>query len=759
MGTFDNLFSPTATTTAKPTTQSGGTFANLFTPTATQTFANPNVPKLPPSTSPFNPNTPGNAEFNTQLDIKSGSQNNSFQNFFSAISNTFSKENIKTTGKQIAGIDSPNSPIQADTFMKGASIPLSLPGIAADVVTKAVSAPITITKNNLGFKDIVDVYKKAPNLTDIITDIVSGQSLPDKTQAVNPTMAGIGGFTGELARQALGAYLLSSLGDALSTKKGTIDVSPAQVKEVLADPNVQMPEPVKAELAKYSETGFKLDRNVPAGGARQTIGEVLGGSPQKGYEITPGENVANPGVKPTPVELPKFANPGITPYKAQLMKYPQARMTANLFNMAKGGFNALTTPKSAPETAITGKVGNIKISELNTLNDEGFRNIVPLDKSVTTGPIEIVKTDQGNVVVDGHHRVSEAIKAGKDTIDYKVLTPQEAIEKYGDVIPNLRKLIYPLDPIFVTDPKTQIAKVYPVKPLSTPTEKPAIAPVKYGAEDFGSYDSKTNSHITTPDTIARNHEVPLESISKTTLPISKLKLEEGVITGKELNPNNRVLAEQSPPIVRLTKDGEYKVLDGNHRVSQAIKEGYKQTPVWLIDESVGGNKTSGVAESINAKAIEQGMTDKGFQDLAEFNGTSFKEQADLMAKANVDDLKKIVRGEIPMPSEYRSAAVLSTLEDLAKKTGDAELMRDLANSPLATKISEGASETSLARMREKDSATMKLQEIKKAREAKAEARISKETRKVAKTAKAETEKVNLPKEDLEWEKFLTEIQC
>ena len=62
-------------------------------------------------------------------------------------------------------------------------------------------------------------------------------------------------------------------------------------------------------------------------------------------------------------------------------------------------------------------------------------------------------------------------------------------------------------------------------------------------------------------------------------------------------------------------------------------------------------------------------------------------------------------------------------------------------------------------MREKDSATMKLQEIKKAREQIAETRKTTALRKTAKSIKAEVNKVNLPKEDLEWDKFLEDIKC
>lgn len=179
-------------------------------------------------------------------------------------------------------------------------------------------------------------------------------------------------------------------------------------------------------------------------------------------------------------------------------------------------------------------------------------------------------------------------------------------------------------------------------------------------------------------------------------------------------------------------------------------------------KTIGRLNASGVARSIEAKAIEQGLVDKGFDNLAQFEGTTFKEQSEKVANLINIDLEKtrsIIRGEQALPPDIRSGALISAMEDIAKKTKDANLMYDLANSPLATKISESGSELSLTRMREKDSATMKLQEIKQAREAKATKQISQETQKATKEAKVATEKVNLSKDDLLWDKFLTDIQC
>lgn len=187
----------------------------------------------------------------------------------------------------------------------------------------------------------------------------------------------------------------------------------------------------------------------------------------------------------------------------------------------------------------------------------------------------------------------------------------------------------------------------------------------------------------------------------------------------------------------------------------------KPTEAKLVEPTE--NKTSGVAKSIDAKAIEQGFTSKGYDNLAGYDGTSFKEQAQLLeqhAKIATPEINRaITRGEIPLPTGIRSAPFLSYAEDIARSTKDAGLMQDLANSPLATKISEGASETSLARMREKDSATARLQEIKKAKEARSAIRIKDSARKAFKSLPKETTKMNLTKEEASWDKFLEDIKC
>lgn len=130
-------------------------------------------------------------------------------------------------------------------------------------------------------------------------------------------------------------------------------------------------------------------------------------------------------------------------------------LSERLDEMARSGFNIKMGITDQP---IKTGTNEIPINKLNTLI-EGGTNLT--EKTVAKGPIEVVETPKGLVIVDGHHRVRDAIKSGKNTIDYTILPPDEAIQKYGDVLPTLRKVMYE-NPDLVGD-KASIAKVFPIK--------------------------------------------------------------------------------------------------------------------------------------------------------------------------------------------------------------------------------------------------------------------------------------------------------
>jgi len=135
----------------------------------------------------------------------------------------------------------------------------------------------------------------------------------------------------------------------------------------------------------------------------------------------------------------------------------------------------------------------------------------------------------------------------------------------------------------------------------------------------------------------------------------------------------------------------------------------------VLNEIKPTSEISGIAKQIEAKAIEQGMIDKGFSELAEYDSSTIKKQSELGAKYTPEQLKEIAKtGELP--DGMKPATPLSILEDYAVKNKDVELMTELAKSPLNSRISASASEVSLSRMREKMGTVENIREVERLRE-------------------------------------------
>lgn len=174
-----------------------------------------------------------------------------------------------------------------------------------------------------------------------------------------------------------------------------------------------------------------------------------------------------------------------------------------------------------------------------------------------------------------------------------------------------------------------------------------------------------------------------------------------------------------------------------------------------------GDKTSKIARSIEAKAVEADLTE-GFKDVAGYESINLKEQAEIATKLVNEDIEQtraIIRGELPLPANLKGTALITAMEKYIKANPDANLAYELANSPLISVTSEAAQELRLAAERNPDSATAKLLQIKKAREGVVSKDIVKRKAKVKAGLKEEINKVHLSKEDQQWDKFLESIKC
>lgn len=161
-------------------------------------------------------------------------------------------------------------------------------------------------------------------------------------------------------------------------------------------------------------------------------------------------------------------------------------------------------------------------------------------------------------------------------------------------------------------------------------------------------------------------------------------------------------------------------------------------------------KVSGVAKNIESKAIEQGMIDKGINELPEYDSSTVKKQAELGSKYTTQQLEEIARTG-NLPEGMKPATPLSILEDVYKN--NPEKLIEIAKSPLTSRISESASELSLSRMRDKGSAVEIIKEVIKGRREKFSEDIRNETKKL----KEEVKKTK-PSKDA-WLDFVESIKC
>lgn len=197
--------------------------------------------------------------------------------------------------------------------------------------------------------------------------------------------------------------------------------------------------------------------------------------------------------------------------------------------------------------------------------------------------------------------------------------------------------------------------------------------------------------------------------------------------------------------------GEAELRVINNQVLRAFTETPKPTGV------------SKIGASIERKAIEQGLT-KGFEGIAGYDKITIADQAkratDLVNK-DFGQARRIVRGEEDLPTGLRGTALITAMEEHIKKTGDAGVAYDLANSRLVSQTSAAAQELRLAAERQPDSLALKLRELRDAREEalkkktgqKYEDAVKKEVGKI----KEETKKTVPKRED--WSAFIESIQC
>ncbi|MFH1563933.1 MAG: hypothetical protein ABIF11_11055 [Nitrospirota bacterium] len=179
--------------------------------------------------------------------------------------------------------------------------------------------------------------------------------------------------------------------------------------------------------------------------------------------------------------------------------------------------------------------------------------------------------------------------------------------------------------------------------------------------------------------------------------------------------------------------------------------------------ATGEGKVSKIAASIEAKSIEQGLT-KGYGHLAEYTPIVIKEQAQKatdLINNNIDEARKIIRGETPLPEGLKGTALITAMEEHIKKTADGELASELASSPLVSGTSAAAQELRLAAERDPESPVKAIADINKLLNETIKKRYPGQILNKAKTnlinnIKNEIKKANSSQS---WQQFILSIRC
>jgi len=178
---------------------------------------------------------------------------------------------------------------------------------------------------------------------------------------------------------------------------------------------------------------------------------------------------------------------------------------------------------------------------------------------------------------------------------------------------------------------------------------------------------------------------------------------------------------------------------------------------------IGKGKVSKIAESIQAKFIEQGLT-KNFGHLAEYTPIIIKEQAQKasdLINTNIDEARRIIRGDKPLPEGLKGTALITAMEERIKKTADGEMASELASSPLVSGTSAAAQELRLAAERDPESPVKAIQDINKLLEESAKKRrpgkiLNQAKINITDNIKNEIKKANSSQS---WEQFILSIRC
>ncbi len=247
--------------------------------------------------------------------------------------------------------------------------------------------------------------------------------------------------------------------------------------------------------------------------------------------------------------------------------------------------------------------------------------------------------------------------------------------------------------------------------------------------------------------------VPVTPYASTGEPLSSFQL------GPK-SPTALPTAETSPTATPAPPGLRYEPIASVPTVPESAPARTTQTlkPI----EGTGELKTRGVASSIEASAIEKGLTDT-FGDLPEYQSVNFKDQARMVSDLITKDpggARAIAMGDKAAPKGVVPEMVAVGVEKAAHEAGDVQTLRDLANSKLTTAATTMGQRIAAYGQRDSASPVDAIKEVQDARQAALEAKgtdLAKATDSTIKNIKSEVAKVRSARPA--WEDFVKQITC
>lgn len=259
--------------------------------------------------------------------------------------------------------------------------------------------------------------------------------------------------------------------------------------------------------------------------------------------------------------------------------------------------------------------------------------------------------------------------------------------------------------------------------------------------------------------------------------------------------------EKIEPIMATVEDGQLITTDGSQRLTAYQQLGQK-APIIVtkFDTPIDGLKTIGdfyreaksaetaqeVAQPIKkdvaaqapvdaepkiskaARDINTSLVKKGFESIpadeqAKYTPVKKAEQikniSDLMT-TDIEKAKAAATGKEPVPAGILPQPLFNAIEQHAIETGDVQLLRDLAKSPVATQLSEAGQ--ALGSHGFNDTPNSPVDAIKRVADARAEAIKAKTGKTVEKaitdTVKQIKDSVKKPSKS-DWASFIQELRC